>query len=253
MKRKILIGNWKMNKTMQEAIEFTNIVKVKASEVANKNIIVGIAPSFLCLPIIKKLGNDSIITFSQNVHYEESGAYTGEVSIPMLEEIGVNGSLVGHSERRQYFNETNHTCNLKMKALEKHNMNTLYCVGETLSEYEEGKTKEVIKTQVLEGLNGLSNEYISNLTIAYEPVWSIGTGKNASKEIASDICGYIIEVIKEAYGDKVASGVYVLYGGSVKPNNIKEYLDDDNIDGALVGGASLKSDSFIEMINSIED
>ncbi len=147
----------------------------------------------------------------------------------------------------------NKTCNLKLKALEAHNMNVVYCVGETLEEYETGKTKEVIKTQILEGIEGLSDHYIANLTIAYEPVWSIGTGKNASKEIASEICGFIIEVIKEKYGEDVASGVYVLYGGSVKPNNIKEYLDDDNIDGALVGGASLQADSFIEMINSIED
>ena len=171
----------------------------------------------------------------------------------MLEEIGVSGSLVGHSERRQYFNETNQTCNLKLKALEEHNMNAVYCVGETLEQYEAGATKDVIKTQVLEGLDGLKEKYISNLTIAYEPVWSIGTGKNASKEIASEICGYIVDVIAEKYGDKVAGGVYVLYGGSVKPNNIKEYLDDENIDGALVGGASLKADSFIEMINAIEE
>ena len=252
MKRKILIGNWKMNKSMQETIEFANAVKAKAEEVEKKNIILGIAPAYLCLPIMKKLGAP-IITFAQNVHYEEKGAFTGEISIPMLEEIGVRASLVGHSERRQYFNETNTTCNLKMKALEKHNMNSVYCVGETLDEYEKGLTKEVIKTQILEGLDGLSEEYISNLTIAYEPVWSIGTGKNASKEIASDICGYIIEVISEKYGDEVAGGIYVLYGGSVKPNNIKEYLDDENIDGALVGGASLQPDSFIEMIASIEE
>jgi hypothetical protein len=121
----------------------------------------------------------------------------------------------------------------------------------TLKEYEEGKTKSVIKKQVLKGLEGLSEEYISGLTIAYEPVWSIGTGKNASKEIASDICKYIVEVIASKYGEEVASGVYVLYGGSVKPNNIKEYLDDEHIDGALVGGASLKPESFIEMIENI--
>lgn len=252
MKRKILIGNWKMNKSMQEAIDFSNAVKDKAKEVESKNIIVGIAPSYLCLPILKKLASP-ILTFAQNVHYAENGAYTGEVSIPMLEEIGVRGSLVGHSERRQYFNETNESCNLKLLALEKHNMNVIYCVGETLEEYESGKTKEVLKTQVLEGIKGLSTHYIANLTIAYEPVWSIGTGKNASKEIASEMCGYIVEVIKEAYGEDVSKGVYVLYGGSVKPNNIKEYLDDDNIDGALVGGASLKADSFIEMIKNIEE
>ena len=252
MKRKILIGNWKMNKTMHEAIEFSNAVKTKAQEVGKKNIIVGIAPGYLCLPILKKLAAP-VLTFAQNVHYAESGAYTGEVSIQMLEEIGVRGSLIGHSERRQYFNETNKTCNMKLKALEEHNMNAIYCVGETLEEYEKGKTKDVLKKQVLEGLDGLSEHYIANLTIAYEPVWSIGTGKNASKEIASEMCGYIIDVIKQAYGEKVSKGVYVLYGGSVKPNNIKEYLEDENIDGALVGGASLKAESFIEMIENIED
>ena len=250
MKRKILVGNWKMNKTMHEAIEFANALKDKSIEVEKENIILGIAPSFLCLPIIQKLGG-SLITYAQNVHFEESGAFTGEVSIPMLEEIGVCASLIGHSERRTYFKETNETCNLKLKALEKHDMNAIYCVGETLKEYEEGKTKAVIKKQVLKGLEGLSEEYISGLTIAYEPVWSIGTGKNASKEIASDICKYIVEVIASKYGEEVASGVYVLYGGSVKPNNIKEYLDDEHIDGALVGGASLKPESFIEMIENI--
>ena len=252
MKRKILIGNWKMNMTMHQAMDFANALKGVANEAEKSNIILGIAPSYLCLPILQKMG-DGIITFAQNVHYEEKGAFTGEVSIPMLEEIGVSASLIGHSERRQYFNETNQTCNLKLKALEAHKMNVVYCVGETLQQYEEGKTKEVIKSQVLEGLEGLSEEYISNMTIAYEPVWSIGTGKNASKEIASDICGYIIEVISEKYGEDVAGGVYVLYGGSVKPNNIKEYLDDENIDGALVGGASLKSESFIEMVNAIKE
>jgi len=252
MKRKILIGNWKMNKTMHEAIEFASALHEKAIEVESKNIIIGVAPSYLCLPIMKTKGIP-MLTFSQNVHYEEKGAFTGEISIPMLEEIGVRGSLVGHSERRQYFNETNKTCNLKMKALEAHNMNVIYCVGESLEDYESGKTKEVIKTQVLEGIEGLGEEYISNLTIAYEPVWSIGTGKNASKEIASEICAYIIEVISEKYGEEVASGIYVLYGGSVKPNNIKEYLDDEHIDGALIGGASLNAESFIEMITNVEE
>ena len=169
----------------------------------------------------------------------------------MLKEIGVNASLIGHSERRQYFGETNETCNKKLKALEKHGFNALYCVGETLEEYEKGITKDVVKAQILEGIQGLTKEYISSLTIAYEPVWSIGTGKNATKEIASDVCGYISKVISDAYGEDVGDSVYVLYGGSVKPNNIKEYVNDENIDGALVGGASLKADSFIEMIDNL--
>ena len=251
MKRKILIGNWKMNKTMQEAIDYINVVKAKASEVESKNIIVGLAPSYLCLPILKKLGGP-IVAFSQNVHFAESGQYTGEVSIPMLEEIGVNGSIIGHSERRKYFNETNETCNLKMKALEKHNMNVVYCVGATIDEYEEGRTKEVVKQQVLEGIEGLSEEYISNLTIAYEPVWAIGTGKNAGKEEVSEVCSYIFEVIKEKYGQDVADGVYILYGGSVNANNVLDYLEDDNIDGALIGTASLKLEDFMAVIDKVD-
>ena len=135
--------------------------------------------------------------------------------------------------------------------MEKYEFNGLYCVGETLEEYEKGITKEVVKAQVLEGIEGLSKEYISSLTIAYEPVWSIGTGKNATKEIASEVCGYISEVIGEAYGKEVGDSVYVLYGGSVKPENIKDYVDDQNIDGALVGGASLKPESFLQMIDNL--
>ncbi len=250
MKRKILIGNWKMNKTIAETIDFVNKVNDKAIEVSKEELIVGIASSYICLPVLRKLAT-GMICFAQNVHFEDSGAFTGEISPVMLKEIGINASLVGHSERRQYFNETNKTCNQKLKALEKHQFNALYCVGETLEEYENGLTKEVVKKQVLEGIEGLSKEYISSLTIAYEPVWSIGTGKNATKEIASDICGYISEVISEAYGEEVGEAVYVLYGGSVKPNNVKEYVDDQNIDGALVGGASLKEDSFIEMIDNL--
>jgi len=252
MKRKILVGNWKMNKTIAETIDFVNKVNSKALKVADEELILGIAPSYICLPILRKLGT-GFICFAQNVHFADNGAYTGEVSPLMLKEIGVNASLVGHSERRQYFNETNETCNKKLLTLEKYDFNGLYCVGETLAEYEKGLTKEVVKKQVLEGIEGLSKKYISNLTIAYEPVWSIGTGKNATKEIASDICGYISEVISEKYGEEVGDSVYVLYGGSVKPENIRDYVNDENIDGALVGGASLKAESFIQMIDNLLD
>ena len=252
MKRKILIGNWKMNKTIAETIDFVNKVNDKALKVANDELIVGIAPSYICLPVLKKLGT-GIICFAQNVHFADNGAYTGEISPLMLKEIGVDASLVGHSERRQYFNETNETCNKKLKTLEKYEFNGLYCVGETLEDYENGLTKEVVKKQVLEGIEGLKPEYISTLTIAYEPVWSIGTGKNATVQIASDVCGYISEVISEKYGKEVGDSVYILYGGSVKPENVKEYVDDENIDGALVGGASLKPDSFIQMIDNLLD
>lgn len=250
MKRKILVGNWKMNKTIAETIDFVNQVNERAVEVAKEELIVAIAPSFLCLPVVRKLA-PGMICFAQNVHFADNGAYTGEISPLMLKEIGVSASLVGHSERRQYFNETNETCNQKLLALEKYDFNAIYCVGETLKEYEKGKTKEVVKKQVLEGIKGLSKEYISNLTIAYEPVWSIGTGKNATKEIASEICGYISQVISEKYGEEIGESVYVLYGGSVKPENINDYVNDENIDGALVGGASLKAESFLSMIDNL--
>ena len=248
MKRKILIGNWKMNKSMHEAIEFSNAVKEKAKEVESKNIILGIAPGYLCLPILKKLAAP-VLTFAQNVHYEESGAYTGEVSIPMLEEIGVRGSLVGHSERRQYFNETNHTCNLKLKALEKHNMNCVYCVGETLDEREKGITAEIITSQTRLALEGLTDEQVKNTIIAYEPIWAIGTGKTATSEDANNSIIEIRKEIEKIYGKDVADCVIIQYGGSVKSSNAKELFNMSDIDGGLVGGASLKPDEFAKIVN----
>lgn len=252
MKRKILIGNWKMNKTLKETLGFINNVKEKVDALDRNEFIIGIAPSYFCLPVFKKLGGN-IITISQNVHFSESGAYTGEVSALMLAEIGVDFSFIGHSERRMYFNETNQTCNLKLKTLEKHQITGIYCVGESLEDYEAGKTKKIIKAQVLEGIEGLSEEYISSLVIAYEPVWAIGTGKSANAEIANEIGGYILEVIEKKYSSQVASKIYILYGGSVKPENIKEYVDMENIDGALVGGASLKEETFLQMIENLKE
>jgi triosephosphate isomerase len=239
-----------MNKTIGETIDFINKVNDKALEVANEELIVGIAPSYICLPILRKLGT-GIICFAQNVHFADNGAYTGEVSPLMLKEIGVNASLVGHSERRQYFNETNETCNKKLQTLENCGFNGLYCVGETLEEYEAGSSKDVVRTQVVEGLVDLTAEQVEELVIAYEPVWSIGTGRNASKEIAQDICGYIREVVKELYSAEVADKVIIQYGGSVKPENSYDYLTCPDIDGVLVGGASLKPESFEALVSAI--
>ena len=250
MKRKILVGNWKMNKTIAETIEFVNKVNDKAIEVAKEDIIIGIAPSFICLPVLKKLGT-GIITFAQNVHFEDSGAFTGEVSVPMLVDLGIKYCLVGHSERRQYFAETNETCNKKMKKLFANSVTPVYCVGETLEEFEANKTKDVINEQLRDGLEGIEGTDVATMVIAYEPVWSIGTGKNASSEIARDICTFIREELAAKYGAEVAEKVLIQYGGSVKPNNIKEYLTQPNIDGALVGGASLKVESFVEMIENL--
>jgi len=168
----------------------------------------------------------------------------------MLKEMKINWVILGHSERRAYDNETSEKCNLKIKALLANDMTPLYCVGETLEEFEAGKTKEVVGEQIRKGLEGLSEEDGKKLVIAYEPVWSIGTGKNASTEIAQDVCNFIRKVLKECVG-KSASKIRILYGGSVKPENIKAYLSCPDVDGALVGGASLKIDSYTQLLKEI--
>ena len=250
MRRKLLVGNWKMNKLASEAREFALASKDLARKAKENNIDLGVCPTYLSLQTVKENASRDMIVGAQNVHFKENGAYTGEISIPMLKEMGIDWSLVGHSERRTYDNETNEKCNLKIKALLQNQMVPLYCVGETLAEFEANRTKEVVGGQVREGLKDLSAQDVKDIVIAYEPVWSIGTGKNASTEIAQDICKFIRDVLREMFGD-VADGIRVLYGGSVKPENVKAYLSCPDVDGALVGGASLKIDSYEALLNNI--
>ena len=249
MRRKLLFGNWKMNKTQAEAkafaLESENLRKFALS----KKVDIGVAPVYLSLETVKKV-NPELCVAAQNVHFEDHGAFTGEISIPMLKEIGVDWVIIGHSERRTYYKETDESCNKKLLAMEKEGLTPIYCVGETLQEYEAGQTKAVVERQVRDGLKGLSKEYVKNSVIAYEPVWSIGTGKNASKEIAEDICSFIRGLVKEMFGE-VSEDVRILYGGSVKPENVHDYLLQPNVDGALVGGASLKVESFKQLIENI--
>ncbi|MGI6735088.1 MAG: triose-phosphate isomerase [Bacilli bacterium] len=247
LRKKLLVGNWKMNKTMAETTAFGHASFELLRQAKEKHIDIGVTPPYLSLQTLLNI-NPKLIIGAQNVHHLPKGAYTGEVSIPMLKELGVSWSLVGHSERRTYFNETDESCNLKVLALLEAGMTPLYCVGETLAEFEKGVTKKVIKKQIDVGLKGVKD--VKEVVIAYEPVWSIGTGKNASKEIAEDICGYIRGLLEEKYGAD-AHLVRILYGGSVKPNNIKEYMDMPNIDGALVGGASLSVESYAELIENM--
>lgn len=252
MRKKMLLGNWKMNHTIKEAKEFCDAV-YKAGLVKKakeKKVLLGIAPSFLSLQIAKKASHGLIIA-SQDCHYEEKGAFTSNISYKMLEELKINYSIIGHSERRQYEKEDSLTCNKKIKTLTSHNFNVVYCVGETLEEFEQGQTKEIISNQVITGLRGLSDEEIKKVIIAYEPVWSIGTGKNASVEIAQDICLYIRKVVSKEFSKGVANKMLILYGGSVKPENINGYLNSKDVDGALVGGASLKVDSFEALLKNI--
>ena len=244
------MGNWKMNKLASEAREFALASKPLADLAKKNNIDLGVAPTYLSLAATREAASKDMIVAAQNVHFNPSGAFTGEVSIPMLQEFGIDWVILGHSERRAYDNETNEKCNKKMKALFEAGMTPLYCVGETLQEFEEGRTKEVVGRQIREGLAGFTAEECKNLVVAYEPVWSIGTGKNASSEIAQDICKFVRETMRELLGD-VADEIRVLYGGSVKPVNVKEYLSCPDVDGALVGGASLKIESYEELLRNI--
>ena len=250
MRRKLLLGNWKMNKTAAEAKEFALDTKALVELASKNNIDIGVAPTYLSLAAVKENADKRMIVAAQNVHFMDHGAYTGEISVPMLKEYGIDWVLIGHSERRAYDNETNFKCHEKIKALLANKMVPVYCVGETLDEFEKGQTKEVVSRQVKEGLADFTAEEVKELVIAYEPVWSIGTGKNASTEIAQDVCEYIRGILRELFGD-VAEEIRILYGGSVKPENIKAYLSCPDIDGGLVGGASLKIDSYSGLLTNI--
>jgi len=250
MRQKILVGNWKMNKTTGETRSFGKASLTFLKKASQHNVVLGVAPSFISLSPLKK-SNPELLVFSQNVYFEEKGAFTGEISIPMLQDVSADGALVGHSERRAYFKEDNILCNKKVKKLLSSGMMALYCVGETLGEYESGQTKAIVAEQIRVGLSGLASFDASKLIIAYEPVWSIGTGKNASKEIASDVIGYIRDLLSEMFTEATAASIHILYGGSVKPNNVRDYLLAPNIDGALVGGASLEIESFEALLDNI--
>lgn len=248
MSRKpIIVGNWKMNKTVAEAVEFINAVDPYVTDKAT----FGVATSFLALDTSIKNAKNLIVA-AQNCHFEDKGAFTGEVSVPMLAELGLKYCIVGHSERRQMFGDTNETVNKKARRLIAEGITPIMCCGETLEQFEAGETENVVRTQVREGLAGMCPKCVSNLVIAYEPIWAIGTGKSATKEIANATCGIVRSEVENLFGAETAAKVRIQYGGSVKPENIKEYMAEEHIDGALIGGASLKADSFIAIINAID-
>lgn len=251
MRKKLLLGNWKMNKTVSEAKEFALNAKDLGKLAKQNKVDMGICVPYIDLAPVKKILKNSLIVGAENCHELDHGAYTGEVSIPMLLDLGITWCIIGHSERRTYYNETSEACNKKILALLKNNIVPVYCCGESLETYEEGKTKEFVKEQIIKGFKDVSKEDAAKVVIAYEPIWSIGTGKNASKEIAEDVCKFIRKIIKDLYDTKTSNKVRILYGGSVKPNNIKEYLYCDNIDGALVGGASLDVNSYKELLTNL--
>ena len=246
MRKPIIVGNWKMNKTIAETKVFVEAVDAKISDSADW----GIATPYLALQTAKE-GTKNLLVAAENCHFKDNGAYTGEVSVEMLKEIGVEWVILGHSERRQYFGETDETVNAKMLQVLKNDMTPIVCVGETLEEYEAGTTKDVVKTQTVAAFKDVCPKCASRSVIAYEPVWAIGTGKTATNEIAQDVCAYIRSVIADLYGQEVADQVRIQYGGSVKPEGLKTLLEQPDIDGALVGGASLQVDSYLAMVENL--
>ena len=247
MRRKVIAGNWKMNMLPNETIEFIEKFEPLVKDTKNEVI--------LCVPYtdlfyaLNFAQNTNIKIGAQNMHYEESGAYTGEVSPQMLKSIGVEYVIIGHSERRQYFNETDETVNKKIKAAFENNLKPIVCVGETLEERESGKAVEIITNQTKLALEGLTDEQVKNTIIAYEPIWAIGTGKTATSEDANNSIKEIRKKIEEIYGKDVAECVIIQYGGSVKSVNAKELFTTSDIDGGLVGGASLKPEEFSKIVN----
>ncbi|MDO4282638.1 MAG: triose-phosphate isomerase [Clostridia bacterium] len=247
MRKKIIAGNWKMNYAVNKADEFVNEIK---DRINTNEVDVVLCPNFVSLERISDLIDDSNIKLgAQNVYFEDKGAYTGETSVDMLTSVNVKYCIVGHSERRKYFNETDEMVNKKaLKLLEK-DVSPIICVGETLEERDAGKHFDIVKEQVEKALQNIDKEKVkSKIVIAYEPIWAIGTGVTATSSQANEMCKYIRDIIAKLYTQNIADLVRIQYGGSVKPSNAKEILEQSDIDGALVGGASLTND-FVAIVN----
>jgi triosephosphate isomerase len=242
-----IAGNWKMNKTVGEAVDLVREVKEAISGV--KEVEVAVAPPFTALYAVRReLEGSRICLAAQNLYWEEKGAFTGEISALMLKELGCHYVIIGHSERRQYFGETDETVNRRIKAALAQGLKVIFCIGETLKEREEGKTFLVIERQIEGGWKGLGDKELKDIVIAYEPVWAIGTGKTATPEQAEEVHRFIRGKVEKLYSRKVSEEMRIQYGGSVTPENIKGLMNQPNIDGALVGGASLKAESFSKIV-----
>ncbi|VWL85656.1 triose-phosphate isomerase [Oceanivirga miroungae] len=248
MRKTIIAGNWKMNKTVSETKEFLNELLPMIKDV-NANVI--IATPFTSLTVASELTKNSIVKIAaQNMGNRLKGAYTGEISPLMLKDIDVNYVIIGHSERREYYGDTDFHVNEKVKLALETKLIPILCIGEKLEEREANETKNVVKTQIVEGLKDVSKEDAKNVVIAYEPVWAIGTGKTATPEMAQDVHKYIRDLLADMYGQEVSDEISILYGGSMKPENVVELLNESDIDGGLIGGASLEAKSFAKLIEA---
>ena len=247
MRRKVIAGNWKMNMLPNEAIDYIEAFAPLVKDTKNEVILcVPYTDLFYCL---MNAQGTNIKIGAQNMHFEENGAYTGEVSAKMLKAIGVEYVIIGHSERREYFNETDETVNKKIKAAFENELKPIVCVGEKLEQREEGIAENIVTSQVKKALEGLTKTQVKNTIIAYEPIWAIGTGKTATSEDANNMIKTIRGEIANIYGEDIANEVIIQYGGSVKSTNAKELFTTSDIDGGLVGGASLKPDEFAKIVN----
>ena len=246
MRKPIIAGNWKMNKTPAEAVELINELKPL---VANAQATVVVCPTFVCLPAAKAaLEGSNIHLGAQTMHFEPKGAFTGEITAEMLKEVGVEYVIIGHSERRQYYAETDETVNKKVKAALAAGLIPIICVGEFLEQREDGVTAEVVAMQTKLALKDLTPEQVASLVIAYEPIWAIGTGKTATSQDANETIGVIREAVREVFGS-AADEVRIQYGGSMNPKNATELMAQPEIDGGLIGGASLKAEDFSKVVN----
>ncbi len=251
MRKKVIAGNWKMNKDIHETVTLVNEIKERLNGLSNNKVDVIICPPFTSLVIASGLIKGSALKLgAQNMYYKDEGAYTGEISARMLKSIGCEYVILGHSERRQYFSETNELINLKVKQALLYNIIPIICVGETLEERESGVTKDIVATQIKGVLSGLTKAQIDKIIIAYEPVWAIGTGKNATPEQANEVHQFIRKLVAQLYSWDVAERLTIQYGGSVNPQNAYDLLSQSDIDGALVGGACLKAESFINIVGA---
>lgn len=242
-----IAGNWKMNKTVEESLDLVRGLKVSLQGI--EDVEVAIAPPFTALyAVSQELKGSSIHLASQNLFWEEKGAFTGEISPVMLKEINCRWAIIGHSERRQYFGETDETVNRRIKAALRYDLKVIFCIGETLNEREEGKTFSVIERQMEGGLKDLGEKEVRDIVIAYEPVWAIGTGKTATPQQAQETHRFIRQKIGRLYSGGISEGIRIQYGGSVTPENSKGLMNQEDIDGALVGGASLNAESFSRIV-----
>lgn len=246
MRKKIIAGNWKMNKTPSEAVELAKMLKAKVD--TDKSDVVFCVPAIDIIPVGEVIKGTNITLGAENVYFEDKGAYTGEISAPMLKDAGVKYVIVGHSERRQYFGETDEDVNKKIKKILEYGMTPIMCCGETLEQREMDITIEHIRMQIKKGLYGLTAEDAEKVVIAYEPIWAIGTGKTATSQQAQEVCSEVRKVVGEVYGADTAEKIRIQYGGSVNGKNAAELFAMADIDGGLVGGASLKED-FENIVN----